>query len=107
MGDRAGFVYVGEAAKARRRWDWTVEGRCSWHQPTTCFTGVDSSAALIRENGHCPTSEPRLSTRLVMPLRDSCHSSVFHLPNTDSSTSVLPTKCSGMSQALLKLTLAS
>ena len=52
-------------------------------QPMTCFTGVASNAALIRESDHFPTSEPRLSTRLVMPLRDSWCSRFFHLPNAD------------------------
>jgi len=69
--DRVGFVYAFGVAKARRRWDWTLAGRCSRHHSTTCLTGVASNAAWMREIGQCPTSEPRLRTKLVIPWRDS------------------------------------
>ena len=69
--DRSGIVYAFCAERARLRWVCTLSGRFSWHQRTTCFTGIASKAVWMRDNGQVPSNAPRLSISPVMPLCDS------------------------------------
>ncbi len=68
-----------------RCWDCTLDGRLSWHELTTCFTGVASKAAWMRDAGQAPSKAPRLNINPVMSLCDSRRSNVFHFPNNAMS----------------------